>query len=182
MLGGPAARRRGDATLSIAVRATTYATLFIAAVLVYLPAQVLAGAGVRRPPGFGLPQVAGSVLTTIGITLAVWCIGTFAVVGRGTPAPFDPPRQLVVRGPYRHVRNPMYLGAMLALCGGALVYQSAALLGYAAGFALVMHILVVSYEESTLTLAFGNEYTSYRRRVRRWLPNKGMELAKPGKA
>lgn len=152
------------------MRAATYATLFIAAVLVYLPALVLAGAGIRRPPGLGLPQVVGAVLTTIGTSVAVWCIVTLAVVGHGTPAPFDPPRRLVVGGPYRHVRNPMYIGATLALCGAAFVYQSTALLGYAAGFAVAMYVFVVLYEEPTLARTFGDEYKSYCRHVRRWWP------------
>jgi protein-S-isoprenylcysteine O-methyltransferase Ste14 len=152
------------------VRAAVWATLFVSALLVYLPAQLLAGAGIRRPPTFGLLQLLGGLLTTAGGALAVWCIVTFAFVGRGTPAPFDPPRRLVQSGPYRFVRNPMYVGATFALCGGALVYESAALLAYAAGFALVMHVFVVSYEEPTLARTFGDDYTSYRRRVARWWP------------
>jgi protein-S-isoprenylcysteine O-methyltransferase Ste14 len=82
--------------------------------------------------------------------LAVWCIITFSVIGRGTPAPFDPPRQWVAVGPYRKVRNPMYLGAALALAGAARFYQSWALLGYCAAFVLVMHLFVVVYEEPAL--------------------------------
>ncbi len=64
----------------------------------------------------------------------------------GTPAPFDPPRQLVVAGPYRMVRNPMYLGAALALAGAALFYRSWALLLYCAAFLLITHLFVVGYE------------------------------------
>lgn len=144
--------------------------MFIAVVLVYLPAQVLAGAGVRRPTAFGLTQIAGSLVTSIGAAVAIWCIATFALVGRGTPAPFDPPRRLVLRGPYRYVRNPMYIGAALALCGGALFYQSKALLGYAGAFVLLMHAFVVLYEEPALAAGFGEEYRSYCRQVRRWWP------------
>ena len=154
--------------LSTLARAATYATLFIGVVLVYVPAQVLAGAGIPRPTELGGAQVAGGVLTTVGAALALWCIATFAFIGRGTPAPFDPPRRLVSRGPYRYVRNPMYLGATMALCGGALFYQSRALLGYAAAFMLLMHVFVVLYEEPALTAAFGDDYKAYCRRVRRW--------------
>jgi protein-S-isoprenylcysteine O-methyltransferase Ste14 len=64
----------------------------------------------------------------------------------------------------------MYIGATVALCGGALFYESPALLWYAAAFALVMHIFVVLHEEPALTAAFGDEYKSYCRRVRRWWP------------
>lgn len=154
----------------VLLRAVTYAALFIGLVLVFLPARVLAWSGITRPAVIGLPQVAGVALLAAGAALAIWCVLTFAVVGRGTPAPFDPPRRLVVRGPYRAVRNPMYIGAGLALGGAALFYQSLPLLGYTALFALVTHLFVVGYEEPTLRRMFGDEYEAYRRRVRRWWP------------
>jgi protein-S-isoprenylcysteine O-methyltransferase Ste14 len=105
-----------------------------------------------------------------GAALALWCIVTFAVIGRGTPAPFDPPRRLVVIGPYRLVRNPMYLGAGLALARAALFYESRALLGYCAAFAFVMYLFVVVYEEPTLRATFGAPYVRYCERVHRWWP------------
>jgi protein-S-isoprenylcysteine O-methyltransferase Ste14 len=114
--------------------------------------------------------LAGILVAAAGGALALWCIGTFAVVGKGTPAPFDPPRRLVIRGPYRYVRNPMYLGAALALLGAAFFYRSLPLLGYAGVFLLVTHVFVVAYEEPTLGRLFGAEYRAYRTRVRRWLP------------
>jgi protein-S-isoprenylcysteine O-methyltransferase Ste14 len=156
--------------LGVLIRATTYATLFVGVVLVYLPAELLSRAGVARPARLGPPQVAGILATAGGAALAAWCILSFAVVGRGTPAPFDPPRRLVVRGPYRHVRNPMYLGAGLALAGAALFWQAPALLAYAGFFLLAMHVLVVFYEEPTLRTMFGHDYEAYCRRVRRWWP------------
>jgi protein-S-isoprenylcysteine O-methyltransferase Ste14 len=94
----------------------------------------------------------------VGAALALWCIAAFAFLGRGTPAPFDPPRHLVVRGPYRYLRNPMYLGATLALAGASLFYESMALAAYAAGFVLLMHGFVVLYEEPALAAAVGREY------------------------
>jgi protein-S-isoprenylcysteine O-methyltransferase Ste14 len=87
-----------------------------------------------RPTQLGAVEYAGIVVGVAGGALALWCILTFAVVGRGTPAPFDPPRKLVIRGPYRYVRNPMYLGAALALCSAALFYRSTPLFGYAVCF------------------------------------------------
>jgi protein-S-isoprenylcysteine O-methyltransferase Ste14 len=110
-----------------------------------------------------------------GGALALWCILTFALVGRGTPAPFDPPRKLVVRGPYRYVRNPMYIGAALALCGAALFYRSILLFGYAGVFLLAMHVFVVTYEEPTLVRLFGTEYEAYRARVGRWLTRRSAD-------
>ena len=156
--------------MTVLVRTIVYATLFIGLVLVFLPARVLSAAGVTGPISFGVPQVAGAIVTTAGAAVATWCILTLALVGKGTPAPFDPPRRLVARGPYRYVRNPMYLGAALALSGAALFYEAGALWAYAMGFLVLMHLLVVWYEEPTLRRSFGADYDAYCRQVRRWLP------------
>ena len=158
--------------MTVLVRAIIYATLFIGLVLVFLPAQVLSGAGVKRPTSFGAMQLSGTIVATAGATVAIWCILTFALVGRGTPAPFDPPRRLVVRGPYTFVRNPMYVGAGLALTGAALFYETGVLWAYAGGFLVLMHLVVVSYEEPTLRATFGEDYAAYCRQVRRWWPGR----------
>lgn len=100
----------------------------------------------------------------------MWCILTFVILGKGTPAPFDPPRRLVVRGPYRIVRNPMYIGAVIALAGAALFYKSIPLLSYAGVFGIISHVFVVFYEEPTLRGTFGNDYEVYCGHVRRWWP------------
>jgi protein-S-isoprenylcysteine O-methyltransferase Ste14 len=149
-------------------RAAAYSTLFVGFVLVFVPARLLAAAGVVRPSGLGPWQAAGIVIGTVGAAIALACILTFVFVGRGTPAPFDPPSRLVVRGPYRMVRNPMYLGAGIAMAGAALFYQAVTLLGYVAFFFLATHLFVVVYEEPTLRRIFGDEYEAYCRRVPRW--------------
>lgn len=151
-------------------RALTYATIFVGALLVFLPARLLEWSGVHRPSAMGAAQLIGSIVTACGAGLTVWCVLTFALAGRGTPAPFDPPRRLVRSGPYRFVRNPMYIGAGLALAGAALFYGSIALGAYTAGFMLLAHVFVIVYEERKLARLFGGEYDGYRRRVRRWLP------------
>ena len=92
-------------------RAVTYSTLFIGLVLVYVPARLLSWSGLVRPVAMEVQQVVGMVIGAVGSAVALWCIFTFASVGKGTPAPFDPPRRLVIRGPYCHVWNPMYIGA-----------------------------------------------------------------------
>ncbi len=156
--------------MTVLVRAITYATLFIGLVLVVLPAQVLSWAGVARPARFGPPQLGGMIVGAAGAAVAIWCILTFALLGRGTPAPFDPPRRLVVRGPYRYVRNPMYVGASLALAGAALFYETGVLWAYAGGVLVLTHLVVVLYEEPTLRQTFGEDYETYCRQVRRWWP------------
>jgi len=154
-------------------RAVSYATLFIGFVLIYLPGRLLSWTGIVRPAAIGVPQIAGMVIGAAGAVVALWCIFTFATIGRGTPAPFDPPRRLVIRGPYRFVRNPMYIGAGLALASAALFYESLPLLGYAGLFLPATHVFVVLYEEPTLRRTFGQEYEAYSRQVSRWWPRIG---------
>jgi protein-S-isoprenylcysteine O-methyltransferase Ste14 len=157
----------------VLVRAVVYATLFIGALLVFIPARLVAWSGVSAPSRFGADQVLGLLLAGVGAMLALSCILAFAFIGRGTPAPFDPPRRLVARGPYRWVRNPMYLGASAAVSGAALYYHSLPLFAYAVAFLLTMHGFVVLYEEPVLRRMFGREYEEYCRRVGRWWPPAG---------
>lgn len=159
----------------VLIRAITYASLFIGFVLVFLPARLLRWSGIPGPPAIGPAQFIGAAVVVLGGALAIWCVLTFAIVGRGTPAPFDPPRHLVVRGPYRFVRNPMYIGAGFALLGATAYYESLALLGFTGLFFLATHVFVVGYEEPTLRGLFGAEYDEYRRQVRRWWPTRPAE-------
>jgi len=154
----------------VLLRAATYAALFIGFVLVFLPARVLSRAGVRAPAAFGARQLLGAAVTLAGGVLALGCVCTLTVVGRGTPAPFDPPRRLVDRGPYAWIRNPMYVGAVVALLGAALYYGSWALGAFALAFLLVAAAFVRLYEEPTLRRMFGAEYAAYCARVGRWWP------------
>ena len=155
--------------LSILVRTLTYAALFIGMLLIYVPTRLLAWSGIVRPAAIEVPQVFGIFSGTFGALIALWCIFTFTFVRLGTPAPFDPPQRLVIQGPYRFVRNPMYMGAGLALAGAGLFYASIFLLGYAGIFLLICHRFVVWYEEPTLRRTFGNEYEIYCQQVNRWL-------------
>jgi protein-S-isoprenylcysteine O-methyltransferase Ste14 len=151
-------------------RALIYASLFIGFLFVYLPACLLSWSGIARPAAIAWPQIAGAAICTAGAIIALWCVGTFIYVGKGTPAPFDPPRRLVIRGPYRRVRNPIYIGAALALSGTALFYHSLPLLLYDCALLALAHLIVVFYEEPTLRRTFGAEYDTYCHKVRRWLP------------
>jgi protein-S-isoprenylcysteine O-methyltransferase Ste14 len=155
----------------ILARTMVYVTLFVAFVLVFVPARVLEWSRLPRPGEMGPSQIAGATLVVVGGALVLWCVLVFAFVGKGTPAPFDPPRRLVVRGPYRFVRNPIYIGAAISMIGAALFYGSWPLIGYTAVLTLTFHLLVITYEEPTLQRTFGAEYEQYRRRVRRWLPS-----------
>ncbi|MDE3149506.1 MAG: isoprenylcysteine carboxylmethyltransferase family protein [Acidobacteriota bacterium] len=160
--------------MSVVFRAITYGTLFVGFLLIYLPARLLSWAGIARPAAMAWPQIAGIVIGSAGAVVALWCVCAFVWIGKGTPAPFDPPRKLVIRGPYRFVRNPMYIGAALALAGAALFYGSMSLLIYGILFLLAAHLFVVFYEEPTLRRNFGAEYEAYCHRVRRWWPRAGV--------
>jgi len=122
-----------------------------------------------RPDGAPLVAAACAVLVT-GIAVFLWCVFDFIVRGRGTPDPNRPPTELVTRGMFRLVRNPMYVGVVTVLAGEALLFLSAVLLAWAIVVALGFHLRVVVYEEPTLARSFGAAWDDYRRRVRRWLP------------
>jgi protein-S-isoprenylcysteine O-methyltransferase Ste14 len=98
------------------------------------------------------------------------CAWDFAVTGLGTPAPIDMPRKLVVKGLYRFVRNPMYVGVAWFVAGQAIVFGSIPVVIYIAGVWLCFHLFVMIHEEPTLRRKFGAEYEEYCRRVPRWLP------------
>jgi protein-S-isoprenylcysteine O-methyltransferase Ste14 len=133
---------------------------------VYLPWLVLTGGGAMPQP----TAWPGAALIGAGLVLDLWCFWVFLTVGRGTPATWDAPRRVVAVGPYRWVRNPIYIGALLAVTGGAWLFLSLPLVVYTIVLALGFHLLVVAYEEPTLQARFGEEYESFRRSVPRWIP------------
>lgn len=110
----------------------------------------------------------GLALAAVGALLAGACIATFVTRGRGTPAPFDPPREFVATGPYRYVRNPMYVGAAMVILGAGLALSSPSIVLLAFAFLLIMHLTVVLYEEPVLADRFGDSYERYRESVHRW--------------
>lgn len=114
----------------------------------------------------------GFVVASAGALLAGTCIATFVTRGRGTPAPFDPPREFVASGPYRYVRNPMYVGAAAVIVGAGLILSSPSIVLLALAFLLTMHLVVVLYEEPTLAGKFGASYQEYKSLVHRWLVRK----------
>jgi protein-S-isoprenylcysteine O-methyltransferase Ste14 len=112
----------------------------------------------------------GLIPILVGAAIYVWCAWSFTFIGKGTPAPFDPPKELVVTGPYRYVRNPIYVFVILALIGEAILFGSIRLVVLAAVTGLACHLWVVFYEEPTLKRKFGESYKRYCESVSRWLP------------
>ena len=123
--------------------------------------------------GVSLPaatEIPGAILLVIGATLGLACAGVFISRGRGTPAIFDAPRAFVAIGPYKYVRNPMYIGGLMLLIGFGLYERSISILLLALLLFPLVHLFVLSYEEPALARKFGSSYQEYRRAVRRWIP------------
>ena len=121
----------------------------------------------RVPGTRWLPAYA---LLALGLCVFLWCVYDFFAVGKGTLAPWDPPRHLVITGPYRYCRNPMYVGVLLTLAGWAALVGSVAMAEYAVLVAGGFHARVVWGEEPTLRRVFGAEFDRYVQTVPRWVP------------
>ncbi|MEJ2130831.1 MAG: isoprenylcysteine carboxylmethyltransferase family protein [Gammaproteobacteria bacterium] len=155
----------------VTIRATIYATAFVG---------LWAWLAVTVQPfdawlGVGIPRwvVAAGVTTgAFGAALIVACISAFVQAGRGTPAPFDPPREFVTSGPYHVVRNPMYVGGFAVIVGAGLALRSISIVGLGLAFLLLAHLFVVYYEEPQLERRFGANYLEYKGRVGRWFPKR----------
>jgi len=114
-----------------------------------------------------------SLGNTGGLVTILMAIFFFGTKGRGTPAPFDPPVQLVIRGPHRYVRNPMYAGVVVTTLGWALVFRSWDLVLYAGLAWVAFHLFVMLVEEPGLRRRFGSAYAEYCLAVHRWVPGHG---------
>jgi protein-S-isoprenylcysteine O-methyltransferase Ste14 len=137
-------------------------------VTVLLPALILWGTG-----GIDLalvPGLLGAGLGVVGLALVLWTVTLFGRVGEGTLAPWDATRKLVVRGPYRHVRNPMITGVALVLAGEAVAFRSWGIAILLAAFATANAVYMPLSEEPGLRGRFGDEYDTYREHVPRWIP------------
>ncbi|AYF73737.1 isoprenylcysteine carboxylmethyltransferase family protein [Nocardia yunnanensis] len=115
-------------------------------------------------------RVLGGLLIVASLPILIGAIVRFAVEGRGTPAPIAPTRQLVVGGPNRYVRNPMYLAVVSIVLGQGLLLGRTDLLWYGLLVALGQAAFVHFYEEPTLRRQFGDDYDRYRDGVRAWIP------------
>ncbi len=133
---------------------------------VLVPALIASGDDVAWWP-LGL---LGAALIALGLVLMAQTIALFATLGDGTLAPWDPTSRLVVRGPYRRVRNPMISGVLCILLGEALLFASTALLAWWALFLAVNAVWFPLVEEPGLRRRFGADYETYRAAVPRWLP------------
>jgi len=115
-------------------------------------------------------MLVGAAAVIVGLVALAACFSRFAADGSGTPAPVAPTKTLVVTGLYRRVRNPMYLAVSVILFGEALLFSSGALIAYGIVIWLAFQIFILSYEEPTLRIVHGDQYTAYCAAVPRWIP------------
>jgi protein-S-isoprenylcysteine O-methyltransferase Ste14 len=144
-------------------------TLVVPAAIIYLTGAVNIGWSLS-PPLSWLPPLLGCLLIGLGLLLMYQTISLFATVGEGTLAPWDPPQNLVVRGVYRYVRNPMISGVLFILLGEATLLGSLPLLVWFLIFFAVNATYIPLLEERQLASRFGGEYLAYKRNVPRWIP------------
>src|SRR6266705_1737378 len=153
-------------TLSLVVRNLLFTIVVPGLGGAWVPWQILTRGGHDPVPA----AWEATVVIAAGIALYAWCAWNFAAVGRGTPGLWDAPRRVVAAGPYRWVRNPIYLAALLVVLGEAWLFMSLRLLAYAGVMAVFFHLFVTGYEERRLGRRFGRTYLEYRRTVPRWIP------------
>jgi len=152
--------------MSLILRNIMFTIVVPGAGAVLLPWLILGRGSAATPVPGTWPAVA---VIAAGAGLYVWCLSLFGRVGRGTPGPWDAPRALVTVGPYRWMRNPIYVSALLVVLGEAWLFGSVSLLLYAVAMAIGFHLFVVGYEEPTLRRNFGASYAAYRQSVPRWI-------------
>jgi protein-S-isoprenylcysteine O-methyltransferase Ste14 len=109
-------------------------------------------------------------MIALGLPSLFESIARFVVIGRGTLVPAVPTQHLVVSGLYRYVRNPMYLGVVIAIAGESLLFPSRSMLIYLVCVWLAMHLFVCLYEERNLARTYGMEYERFKQNVPRWIP------------
>ena len=145
------------------------ALVFVPGVILWLSAQSPAAIASE---GLAQPRLWIGILSAVtGLFFAVWTVRLFLTTGEGTPAPWDPPKRLVVRGPYRHVRNPMITSVLLMLGAESLLFGSWHLAGWMLVFFLINTIYFSLVEEPGLERRFDENYRRYKANVPRWIPN-----------
>jgi len=152
--------------MSLFLRNLLFTLVVPASVGVYVPLWLARDA----PRGSGVVLVVALVPFAVATGIYAWSVWNFAMRGRGTPLPLDAPKRLVIQGPYRYTRNPMYVALFCALLGWLLLYPTTVLAAYAVGVATSVSLFVIGYEEPHLRRLFGTEYDAYTSRVPRWLP------------
>lgn len=144
--------------------------LFVPGVMLVLIPCALVGADVALF-SFGVFHWLAVPFWAAGAAIMIWCAWAFTVRGHGTPLPTDPPKELVISGLYRYLRNPIYAGVVLFLLGYVFWYPTRAILLMPPLVAISSHLFVIFYEEPHLRKTFGAAYEEYCKDVPRWIPS-----------
>ena len=156
----------------ILIKTAIFTVVVPGTVTILIPYWLLSTRPTPTLSQIGISRYFGLLPISVGTLIYLWCAWDFTFAGRGTPAPIDSPKALVVRGLYRYVRNPMYVGVLAILIGEALFFESRRLLEYAVIVFTFFYLFVILYEEPVLKRKFGESYERYRQTVPRWLPLK----------
>jgi protein-S-isoprenylcysteine O-methyltransferase Ste14 len=154
----------------ILLKTIIFSFLVPGTVTILVPYWLLSSSAAPPPMQLGVFRYFGALPVLIGVAIYCWCAWDFTFAGKGTPAPIDPPKELVARGLYRYLRNPMYVGILAILLGESVLFASLRLLAYTAFAFAFYFLIVVLYEEPTLRRKFGESYRQYCRSVPRWIP------------
>lgn len=156
--------------MTTALKTLIFTVIVPGTVAILIPYRILSSAVTRGTLAIDGFRHVGLLVIPIGALIYFWCAWDFTFAGKGTPLPIDPPVRLVVRGLYKYVRNPMYVGVLSLIGGQAIWFESIQLLAYAGLAFLFMHAFVMLYEEPALKRKFGESYTRYRDLVPQWIP------------
>lgn len=149
----------------------TMATILVPGSFCFLVPYFIIKASLPAPTPVPIAaQILAGLLVLCGLIMVVWVSVAFVRKGQGTPIPLEPPKQLVIQGLFRYVRNPMYVGALLILLGEIFFFKSVWLLLYALGLWSALHTFLIVFEEPQLIKRFGAEFIEYMQTVPRWIP------------
>jgi len=139
-------------------------------ILIGIPYKIISSPNHTHFFNIGEFRYLGLAPIVVGGIIYFWCSFSFVFSGKGTPIHSMPPKELVVKGLYRFVRNTMYIAGLLVLAGEVLLFQSKGVFIYLLVMFGMFHFFVLGHEESRLEKRFGEPYKRYRKSVRRWIP------------
>lgn len=166
------------ASLWLGARNLAMIVLFPGTVAAYIPYRLIAPVNLPSPVVWSFSQYLGAIFVLLGTGILLSCVSSFAHHGRGTLAPFDETRKLVLVGLYKYVRNPMYVGVIVILLGECMFFWSNPLLIYSVIMFTLFNLIIIGYEENRLRHKYGDEYRQYCTSVGRWLPGKPYQDAR----
>ena len=143
--------------------------LIIPFFLIWIPHRILLSPELIHRFDIGIYRYLGLAPIILGVAIYIFCSGSFIFVGKGTPIPFAPTKELIVTGLYRYVRNPLYIAGVLVLAGEAILFQSSGIFIYCLIMFEIFNFHVIM-EETLLAEKFGVRYIQYRESVPRWIP------------